>query len=276
MHIINFTVSSFLNFEYLHSILCIMGIIENFVELRKRHRKALAVLIDPDKSGTHHLELITETAEKAGVDYFFAGGSMLVNDSFDSCVAFLKKHSTIPVVIFPGSRLQISPHADALLLLSLISGRNPELLIGQHVQAAPALRRSRLEIIPTGYILIDGGNLTSVNYVSQTLPIPACKHDIAVATAMAGEMLGMKLIYLEAGSGAKHPVSAEMISAVRENIHLPLIAGGGIRSAESAALSCKAGADVIVVGNGFEDAPSLIFEIASAIHETGKLKAQYG
>ncbi len=246
------------------------GIYKNFLLKQVRKEKSLAVLIDPDKFGRANWKHIIPLAEKAGVNYFFAGGSMLVNDAFDSCITFLKMNSKIPVVLFPGSRFQISKNADALLLLSLISGRNPELLIGQHVLAAPELKRSGLEIIPTGYMLIDGGNLTSVNYVSQTLPIPADKTDIAVSTAMAGEMLGMKLIYLEAGSGAGKPVSASMISAVREKIQAPLIVGGGIRDAERASQSCKAGADVVVVGNGFEEDASLIFEIASAVHEAGK------
>ena len=243
------------------------SIYNHILQKQKNREKSLAVLIDPDKNDFERLARTIQVSEKAGVDYFFAGSSILMKDSFDDCVAFLKKHSSIPVVLFPGNRFQISPHADALLLLSLISGRNPELLIGQHVLAAPELKRSGLEIIPTGYMLIDGGNLTSVNYISQTLPLPSDKPDIAASTAIAGEMLGMKLIYLEAGSGAKKPVSVSMISAVRESVHIPLIVGGGIRDAEWAAQSCRAGADVIVVGNGFEDDSSLIFEIAEAVHE---------
>ena len=249
---------------------------KSFLRKHEQNQKSLAVLIDPDKCDLERLSQTIHVSEKAGVDYFFAGSSLLLNDSLDSCISFLKKHSTIPVVLFPGSRFQISKNADALLLLSLISGRNPELLIGQHVAAAPELKRSGLEIIPTGYMLIDGGNLTSVNYVSQTLPIPSDKTDIAASIARAAEMLGMKLVYLEAGSGAKKPVGANMIAAVRRNIKLPLIVGGGIRDAERASRSCKAGADVIVIGNGFEEEPSLIFEIASAVHEAGRVKAHYG
>jgi phosphoglycerol geranylgeranyltransferase len=246
------------------------GVYNRLLLRHERREKALAALIDPDKADLKRLARTMEISEKAGVDYFFAGSSLLLSDGFDACISFLKKHSSIPVVLFPGSRFQISKKADALLLLSLISGRNPELLIGQHVLAAPELKRSGLEIIPTGYMLIDGGNLTSVNYVSQTLPIPSDKPDIAASTAMAGEMLGMKLIYLEAGSGAKKPVSAEMIAAVRESINVPLVVGGGIRDAERALQSCMVGADVVVVGNGFEENSSLIFEIAGAVHEAGK------
>lgn len=249
------------------------GVYRNLLLRHSRQEKSLAVLIDPDKSDTDKLIRTITLSEKAQVDYFFAGSSHLSGDGFDSCISFLKKNSAIPVLLFPGSRYQISKKADALLLLSLISGRNPELLIGQHVLAAPELKRSGLEIIPTGYMLIDGGNVTSVNYVSQTMPIPADKPDIAASTAMAGEMLGMKLIYLEAGSGAYNPVSSSMIAAVRQSISVPLIVGGGIRNAETAAHSCKAGADVIVIGNSLEKEPGAIFEIAGAVHESEGIKA---
>lgn len=242
------------------------GIHKNFLENKTDGIKSLAVLLDPDKCRTADLRQAMELSEKAGVDYFFVGSSVMMNNGLDAFVALLKK-SPIPVVLFPGNRFQISDKADAILLLSLISGRNPELLIGQHVLAAPDLKRSNLEVIPTGYMLIDGGNLTSVNYMSQTLPIPRDKTDIAVSTAMAGEMLGLKLLYLEAGSGAGKPVGEEMIRAVRENADLPLIVGGGIRDAGTAADICRAGADVIVIGNSFEEDVSLIFELADAVHK---------
>ncbi len=243
------------------------NIYQFLLEKRQQQKKSLAVLIDPDKNNLARLEQTLSRCEKASVDYFFVGSSLLLHDGLDRCVQFIKKKSTIPVVLFPGNRFQIYKEADAILLLSLISGRNPELLIGQHVQAAPQLKNSGIEIIPTGYMLIDGGKLTSVHYVSQTLPIPADKNDIAVSTALAGEMLGLKAIYLEAGSGAKKPVSESMISEVRKNISVPLIVGGGIRSGEAAYHACKAGADLLVVGNGFEDKPELIAEIASAVRE---------
>jgi putative glycerol-1-phosphate prenyltransferase len=171
------------------------------------------------------------------------------------------------VLLFPGSPAQISRHADALLYLSLISGRNPELLIGQHVISAPFVKKSGLEIIPTGYIVVDGGAPTTVSYISNATPIPADKSDIALCTAMAGEMLGKKLIYMDAGSGAKKPITEEMIAAVAQNIDVPLIVGGGIRDAEKAYLNCKAGADVIVIGNAIEKDASIIEEMAAAVHQ---------
>lgn len=260
------------------SVFCIpmseKSIYKSFLQKRECGNKALAVLIDPDKNSLSQLKQTVSIAEKASVDYFFVGSSLLLNEGLDRCVSFLKKNSAIPVILFPGNRFQISGEAEGILLLSLISGRNPELLIGQHAMAAPQLKSSGLEIIPTGYMLIDGGKLTSVNYVSQTLPIPSDKNDIAVSTAMAGEMLGLKAIYLEAGSGAKKPVSESMIADVRKNIVIPLIVGGGICDAEKAYQSCKAGADILVVGNSFETQPALIFEISNAIKEAGKISNQ--
>src|ERR1051325_9917462 len=193
-------------------------------------------------------------------------GFKIANGNFESCIVSLKKKSRIPVLIFPGNSMQVSKHADGILFLSLISGRNPDMLIGNHVLAAPVLKHSDLEIIPAGYMLIDGGTVSSAAYMSHTLPIPSGKSDIALATAMAGEMLGLKLIYLEAGSGAKIPVSSEMIKAVKKNISLPVMVGGGIRSAADARKACAAGADVVVVGNAAEKDPSLISSIAKAIH----------
>jgi putative glycerol-1-phosphate prenyltransferase len=181
-------------------------------------------------------------------------------------VETIKKNCSIPVVLFPGSPDQITPKADALLYLSLISGRNPELLIGQHVVSAPFVKQSGLEIIPVGYMLIDGGSPTTVSYISNTHPIPSNKKDIALCTAMAGEMLGLKLIYMDAGSGAKTPISTEMIQYVSKHIKIPLVIGGGITSAEKAKENCMAGADIIVVGNAVEKDPSLIEAIATAVH----------
>lgn len=172
----------------------------------------------------------------------------------------------MPVLLFPGSPSQISKRADALLYLSLISGRNADLLIGQHVISAPFVRASGLEIISTGYMVIDGGAPTTVSYISNATPIPADKADIALCTAMAGEMLGHKLIYMDAGSGAKKPISETMIAAVAQSITVPLVIGGGIRDAEKAYLNCKAGADIIVVGNAIEKEASLVKEISDAVH----------
>lgn len=230
--------------------------------------KSFAVLVDPDKTNNEKLEKILRISTDVKIDYFFIGGSLLINDQLENCIAFLKQNSDIPVVLFPGNNLQISNKADALLLLSLISGRNPDFLIGQHVIAAPALKKSDLEIIPTGYMLIESNNTTSASYISNTIPIPHDKKDIAACTAMAGEMLGMKLIYMDGGSGAKKPISSGMIREVKKNISIPLIIGGGIVSAEMAKNSCEAGADIIVVGNAIEKAPSLISEIAQTVKES--------
>jgi putative glycerol-1-phosphate prenyltransferase len=206
-------------------------------------------------------------AVEAKVDYIFVGGSLVISDHLAECVQQIKTVCSIPVLLFPGSPAQISKHADALLYLSLISGRNADLLIGQHVVSAPFVKKSGLEIIPTGYMVIDGGAATTVSYISNASPIPADKADIAMCTAMAGEMLGMKLLYMDAGSGAKKAITEEMIQTVASQIEVPLIVGGGIRDAEKAYLNCKAGADVIVVGNAIEKDASLIAEMAAAVHQ---------
>lgn len=232
--------------------------------------KAFAVLIDPDKLNETALMQTIQIAIKAKVDYLFVGGSLVVTDSLDQLVATIKQQCSIPVILFPGSPDQITPKADALLYLSLISGRNPELLIGQHVISAPFVKQSGLEIIPVGYMLIDGGSPTTVSYISNTNPIPSNKKDIALCTAMAGEMLGLKLIYMDAGSGAQRPIPADMIAQVAKHIQIPLIVGGGITSAAKAAENCIAGADIIVVGNAVEKDPALIEEIAAAIHALNK------
>jgi putative glycerol-1-phosphate prenyltransferase len=240
-----------------------MAIYDNF---KDKKRKKLAVLIDPDKPSDAQILSMVEKANAADVDFFFVGGSLLVTDSLDHCIKLIKEHSKIPVLIFPGNSLQISKYCDGFLLLSLISGRNPEMLIGRHVIAAPYLKLYGNEIIPTGYMLIDSGKATSVTYMSDTTPIPHDKDDIAMCTAIAGEMLGLKLIYLEAGSGAMMPVSTSMISKVRQMISIPLIVGGGIKTPEMAAEAVKAGADVIVIGTAFEKEPELLKKFAEAIH----------
>ncbi len=248
------------------------GIYKSLVTRKSGGRKSFALLIDPDKVNERSLTELLELSVSAEVDYLFVGGSLVISDFLETGVKQIKQHSPIPVILFPGSPSQISRHADALLYLSLISGRNAELLIGQHVISAPAVRQSGLEIMSTGYMLIDGGAPTTVSYVSNSTPLPADKQEIAVCTAMAGEMLGMKLIYMDAGSGAKKPISENLISAVSEHIGVPLIVGGGITNAEKAYLNCKAGADVIVVGNAIEKDRSLIKEIAAAIHQSESIK----
>ncbi len=240
-------------------------------QIQDSSRKQLAVLIDPDKQSVETLLPLIQLAENARVDLFFVGGSLLLENSFEQTIQTIKANSKIPVIIFPGNNYQISKHADAVLFLSLISGRNPEYLIGQHVVAAPLLKEAGIETIPTGYILIDGGRISTTSYITQTVPIPNDKPDIAVATALAGEMLGMKLIYLEAGSGAAKTVSSKMIAAVKQSITVPLIVGGGIRSGEQAEEVCRAGADVVVVGNVLEKEPELLMEISLAVHTNSKV-----
>jgi putative glycerol-1-phosphate prenyltransferase len=204
---------------------------------------------------------LARKAELSKADMIFIGGS-LVSDNLSDSVEIIKKNCKLPVLLFPGSVFQITNKADGILFLSLISGRNPDYLIGNHVIAAPYLKRSSLEIIPVAYILINGSGMTSVEYMSNTKPIPPDKVDIIVATALAGEMTGQKAIYLEAGSGAEDHVPINVIRKVRENIEVPLIVGGGIRTVENAQAVYNAGADIIVVGNALETDPDLMRSFA--------------
>jgi len=242
------------------------NIYQSLTDRKRQSKKSFAVLIDPDKVNDNSVEELIQLSLDAQVDYFLVGGSLVISSYIDECVQLIKRSCNIPVILFPGSPSQISKYADALLYLSLISGRNPELLIGQHVVSAPVVKKSGLEIMPTGYMVIDGGAPTTVSYISNASPLPSDKNEIAMCTAMAGEMLGMKLIYMDAGSGAKKAISESMIQKVSSCIDVPLIIGGGITTAEKAYLNCKAGADVIVVGNAIEKDASLIKEIAAAIH----------
>lgn len=243
-------------------------IYQGIIQGQRNRQKKFTVLIDPDKVTPESLVYTIDISARSGVDYFFIGGSLLVNDTLHECIDVIKSCCDIPVIIFPGSGSQIQPNADAILLLSVISGRNPDLLIGQHVVAAPALRQSKLEIISTGYILVDGGSATTASYISNTQPIPHHKNDIAMCTAVAGEMIGMRMIYLDCGSGAQRCLSETMVLLVSENIDVPLIAGGGITSPEHAKALCRAGADMIVVGTAAEKDPSLISAISQAIHSS--------
>ena len=241
-------------------------IYNGLVNNKKQGKKSFAVLIDPDKVNKAVLDELIELSVSARVDYLLVGGSLVISNHLDECVQHIRQNCDIPVILFPGSPNQVSRYANALLYLSLISGRNPELLIGQHVVSAPFVKQSGLEIMPTGYIVIDGGAPTTVSYISNAAPVPSDKNEIAMCTAMAGEMLGMKLIFMDAGSGAKIPIREEMIKAVADQIEVPLIVGGGIIHPEKAYLNCKAGADVIVVGNAIEKDASLIKEMSDAIH----------
>ncbi|MCK5136515.1 MAG: geranylgeranylglyceryl/heptaprenylglyceryl phosphate synthase [Bacteroidales bacterium] len=228
-----------------------------YEQLRDKSRKRFALLVDPDNYDDKSLNELIRCINQDPPDLLLVGGSLLFNP-IDITITALKLGTHIPVFIFPGNVMQLSDRADGILLLSLISGRNPEFLIGNHVLAAPHLNRSGLEIIPTGYLLIENGKSTSVEYMSTTRPLPFGKPEIAVATAMAGEMLGLKTIYLEAGSGAVKTVGLDMIRAIRKKISLPLIVGGGITSIEKAREVYQAGADMIVVSTVLEKQPELI------------------
>jgi phosphoglycerol geranylgeranyltransferase len=231
------------------------------IERKKQGVKSIAVLIDPDKAEYTNLKHLLSLCKISSVDFLFIGGSLMTSNHFEEVVSFIKSHSTIPLVIFPGSSAQISKGADAFLLLQLISGRNPDYLIGQHVMAAPALKNSGLEIIPTAYMLIESGKLTTAHYISQTLPIPRDKSDIALSTALAGELLGLKMIYLDAGSGAEYCVPNKMIAEIAKNISLPLVVGGGLNSPEKIEKAFEAGADLCVIGNALEQDPELLLSL---------------
>lgn len=243
---------------------------------RSSGRKSLAVLIDPDKvPDPDALNPLLSMAGKCPVDFFFVGGSLMTRDNLTDVVTKMKEACDIPVVLFPGNSMQLCDEADAILFLSLISGRNPDFLIGQHVNAAPWLSKSRLEVIPTGYMIINSENTSAVCYMSNTMPIPHDKYSIATSTALAGEMLGMKLIYIDAGSGSKTSISAEMISRVRAAVNIPLIIGGGITDRQQVRQAVEAGADVVVIGNAIEKNKSLMREASdeiSAFNESLSLK----
>lgn len=236
-------------------------------ESRHKGQKRLAVLLDPDKVELSIFPPFLSEAQKAGVDMFLVGGSLITHYRIGQLIEEIRTYTNIPAVLFPGSSLHIEPKADAILLLSLISGRNPELLIGQHVVAAPLLRQSGLEILPTGYMLIDGGKPTTVSYISNTIPIPRDKASVAACTAIAGEMLGLQQIYLDAGSGALLPVPEEVIEQVRAHTSLPIIVGGGINDSQKAWAALAAGADMIVVGNALESNPALLHQFIQVVKE---------
>lgn len=227
------------------------------------------MLLDPDRTDIDRLVEIVGSAVISGVDGFLIGGSLLMTDKYEEFVSTVKRMSQeVPVILFPGNQMMVSKKADAILFMSLLSGRNPDFLIHQQVLAAPRIKAYQLETISTAYLLIESGSSTSVEYISNTKPIPASKPDIAVAHAMAAEMMGFKLIYLEAGSGAINPVPDAVIKAVSAHVSLPVIVGGGIRDAETARAKVNAGASMIVGGNVFENQPNseLLREIADAVH----------
>lgn len=241
-------------------------ILNQLVENKRIGRKALAVLVDPDKvEDLGALIRFVQQCVENYVDYLMIGGSVIANDNFSKVVSIIKSNCNIPVVIFPGHQMQIDGNADAILLLSLISGRNPEFLIGQHVHAAPILKKSKLEIISVGYMLVNSGAATSASYMSNTTPIPADKPTIATCTAMAGEMLGLKSLYLDAGSGAEKPVPQKIISSVARATGVPLIVGGGLNSTARIDLAFEAGADMIVIGTAFEKDADFLIKAAEKV-----------
>lgn len=235
--------------------------------LKAQNKSGFAVLADPDKIAPADMQYMARLCNDAGVDYLLMGGSLLMAHQMELCIQRFKAESDIPVILFPGSPAQVTPYADALLYLSLISGRNAELLIGQHVASAPAVKASGLEVISTGYMIIDGGVQTTASYMSNAMPIPADKPEIALCTAWAGELQGKHIIYMDAGSGARRPISEDMIRKVSSHIDIPMFVGGGILTADKVYENCKAGANIIVVGNAIERDPLLIRDMAQATKE---------
>ncbi|MDR3651426.1 MAG: geranylgeranylglyceryl/heptaprenylglyceryl phosphate synthase [Paludibacter sp.] len=236
---------------------------------REANRKMLAVLLDPDQCRGGILASTIAILKSNTPDLIFVGGSHTVT-SIDSLIDLLKEEIKTNIVLFPGNASQFSTQADALLYLSLLSGRNAEFLIGQHLTSAIAIKKSDIEVIPTGYLLIDGGKPSSVEYISNTRPIPRDKKEIALSTAVAAELLGMRLVYLEAGSGANLPIPSDMIEYVRSGLSLPIIVGGGIKNTNQLTEAFDAGADIVVVGNIFETEPDKISEFVVCTHSYGK------
>jgi len=245
-------------------------LLEKLLGLRARGRKALAVLLDPDDFAPEPTQHLLHLTRQHPVDFFLVGGSLVLTEHQAALIALLKaKAPQVPVLLFPSHALHVDPAADGLLLLSLISGRNPDFLIGQHVVAAPRLRQSGLQLLPTGYMLVDSGRPTTASYISGTMPLPHDKPSIAAATAMAGEQLGLRLMYLDGGSGAQNPVSAAMIRAVRAAVEAPLIVGGGLNTGDKIRAALAAGADLVVVGNHIERNPDFLAEAVAAVRSAG-------
>ena len=242
-----------------------MKIYDKIINNYNKH-KLFSLLIDPEKYDQQSLDHIIKLANSTGVDFILVGGSLL-SDTLERTIQLIKNNTDIPVVLFPGNLMQVSRHADGILFLSLISGRNPELLIGNHVLAANMIKKSGLEVIPTGYILINGENKSSVEYISNTKPIPGDKPDIIASTAIAGELLGHRLIYLESGSGANQSVYPQVIKYVKKHINIPLVVGGGLKTPNDVKKVCSAGADIVVVGNAIEESPDNLKAMSSVIKE---------
>jgi len=229
------------------------NILSQIQTAHKNGHKLLAILLDPDKVRLEDIPLKVAAIDKLAADFILVGGSLLFTNILDALIKEIKKYSKKPIVLFPGSALQISNEADGILFLQLISGRNSDYLIGNQVIAAPLLKQTQLEVISTGYILVESGRETTVSYISNTKPVPAHKPEIAMATALAGKYIGNQLIYLDGGSGALHPISETMIEMVCKNVDLPVIVGGGIKTIAQLDAAYEAGADVVVIGTAFED-----------------------
>ena len=236
-------------------------------EAKNSGRPLFAILIDPGKLPLEAIQDLINIANDCVVDFIFVGGSSCPVKVFNETITFLKNTQNRPVIIFPGSEMQVSESADALLLLSLISGRNPELLIGKHVEAAKHLTEIGLEVIPTGYILIESGKPTTVEQVSETKSLSRENSDLALSTALAGQLLGMQLIYLEAGSGAENHVPIETIRLVSSRLNIPIIVGGGITDADKLQHVINAGADLVVVGNALEKDPQLLIQFSQVLQQ---------
>ena len=242
-----------------------MNILNKIIKAKEEGKKQIAVLIDPDKLNSSELIKLISKINTSPINYILVGGSLLSSDQMDEYISIIKENIRIPVIIFPGSVHQISNKADGILFLSLISGRNPEFLIGSQVVAAPLLKRSKLEVLSTGYVLVDSGVQTTASYISNTTPLPRDKADIAVATALASEMIGHKLLYLDGGSGAKLEVPSNMIAAVKKNIDIPLIVGGGINTKEKLETAFNSGADIVVIGTAIEKNQEFLDDVVEVI-----------
>ena len=230
-----------------------INIYNDILQSKVKNEKLLAILLDPDKIDLNSAEVLIQKINQSPGTHIFIGGSLVENNILDELILKIKQKCALPIVLFPGNPSQISHKADAILFLSLISGRNPDFLIEHQVKAAPILKQTQLEIISTGYILIESGTETAVKRVSKTMPIDRNNSDLALATAQAGEMLGNKLIYLEAGSGAKQAVPLEMIRKISQNIEIPLLVGGGIIDLQGIQKAYDSGADLVVIGTAFEN-----------------------
>lgn len=249
-------------------------LLDTLAGLRARGQKSLAVLLDPDDFEPGRVHQLLHASQQHPIDFFLVGGSLVLTEHQAALLALLKKEAPqVPILLFPSHALHVDAAADGILLLSLISGRNPDFLIGQHIVAAPRLRQSGLQILPTGYMLVDSGRPTTASYISGTAPLPADKPGIAACTAMAGEQLGLRLMYLDGGSGAQRPVPAAMIRAVRAAVDTPLLVGGGLNTGEKLYAALTAGADLVVVGNHLERDPNFLADAVAAVREATAMAA---